>query len=932
MQTDPRRPHTRRRLTSGRTHRMLRGVLALLVVLSFTPGAWARSMDVPPGAGSTWGSGVAEQPGSVIVAYDAGARSAAERSAASLGAKQLRRARTGGFTVFTVPAGMTADGLAGRLAGLPGVRYAEPNDTIRALVTPTDPDFSLQWGMTRIGGPDAWDVERGAGTVVAVVDTGVDLAHPEFVGRLDTVNDYDFINDDTTAQDDEGHGTHVAGIVAAALNNTNTGSKGVVGAAPAATILPLKVLAADGTGTADAAADAIRWAADKGAGVINMSLGSKNYSQTVDEAVQYAVGKDVVVVAATGNDGKRGVQYPAALPNVIGVASTTSTDARSSFSNYGPGTDICAPGSVIYSTLWNAGSTYGYASGTSMATPHVAGVVALIRSQNPTWTRTQVEARLIATAEDLGVAGYDEYFGHGLVQADAAVGAPLPPPNTAPVAAADAYATLEDTAKVVAAPGVLGNDTDADAGDTLTAVKETDPSHGTVALSANGAFTYTPDPDWYGTDTFTYRAYDGELYSAPATVSITVQEVNDPPVAAGDSYTTSVGTPKTVAAPGVLANDTDVEGDTLTAVEVGGPAHGTLELAADGSFTYVPVAGFTGTDTFTYRAHDGSLYSDTVTVTITVSYPPLAAGAMRVEGPNRYATSVAASVRGFPSGAATVVVATGANWPDALGGSALAGAVDGPLLLTKPDVLPSEVWTEIDRLDATKAYILGSADAVSSAVESYLKAKGLVVARLGGANRYDTARLVADETIRLLGPSYQGHAFVATGMNFPDATGAAPVAAALGRPILLANVSAGTVSRPPAVKKVAILGSVAAVPSTIESALKTTLGSVNVTRLAGANRYATAAMAAQLGVDAGMRWDGTGIATGLNFPDALSGGAMLGKLDSVMLLTRPDTLAGEARTKLYNNRSTIDTLFIFGDTNAVSIEVESAATAAATVK
>jgi putative cell wall-binding protein len=303
-----------------------------------------------------------------------------------------------------------------------------------------------------------------------------------------------------------------------------------------------------------------------------------------------------------------------------------------------------------------------------------------------------------------------------------------------------------------------------------------------------------------------------------------------------------------------------------------------------------------------------------------------------VAGSNRYATSVEASKKGFPTGAKTIVVATGANWPDALGGSALAGAVDGPLLLTKPDTLPSEVSYEITRLKATKAYILGSTASVSSAVEKQLKGLGLTVIRLGGANRYETARLVADETIKILGSSYQGHAFVATGLNFPDATGAAPVAAALGRPILLANVSAGTVSRPPAVKKVAILGSVAAVPSSIESALKTTLGSANVTRLSGANRYDTAAMAAQLGVNAGMRWDGTGLATGLNFPDALSGGAMLGKFNSVMLLTRPDTLAGEARTKLYNNRAAIDTLFIFGDTNAVSAAVEAAAKTAATVK
>jgi putative cell wall-binding protein len=382
----------------------------------------------------------------------------------------------------------------------------------------------------------------------------------------------------------------------------------------------------------------------------------------------------------------------------------------------------------------------------------------------------------------------------------------------------------------------------------------------------------------------------------------------------------------------VLGNDYDSNGDPLTAVRVSGPSNGTLALSADGSFSYTPATGFAGVDTFTYKVYDGSLYSAAVAVSITVSYPTLPDGAIRVAGPNRYATSVEASKRGFPDGARTIVIATGANWPDALGGSALAGAVDGPLLLTKPDALPSEVTTEIKRLGATKAYILGSTASVSADVEKQLKGLGLTVIRKGGSNRYETARMVADETIRLLGSSYEGHALVATGLNFPDASGAAPVAAALGRPILLANVTAGTVSLPPAVNKVVILGSTAAVPSKVETYLDTTLGSANVDRLAGANRYDTAARAAQLGVNAGMRWDGTGLATGLNFPDALSGGAMLGKLNSVMLLTRPDLLSGEARTKLYNNRAVIDTLFIFGDTNAVSSAVEVAAKAAATVK
>ena len=409
------------------------------------------------------------------------------------------------------------------------------------------------------------------------------------------------------------------------------------------------------------------------------------------------------------------------------------------------------------------------------------------------------------------------------------------------------------------------------------------------------------------------------------------QPSNTAPVAVNDAYSTPQDTPLVISiAQGVLDNDYDPDGDTLSANPVTQPSHGDLVLEEDGSFTYTPDAGFIGVDSFTYEANDGTDVSNTATVTITVT-DALADGCFRIAGDNRYLTSVAASLRGFPSGAKTVVVAKGTDWPDALGGSALAGAVGGPLLLTRPDALPSEVAAEIKRLGATKAYVLGSTASISAGVAAAIDALPLVteVERLGGANRYETARKVADETISLLGPDYKGEAFVATGLNFPDATGAAPVAAALGRPILLANVTAGTVYVPAKTAKVVILGSVAAVPATIETYLNGRLGDANVGRLSGKNRYDTAAMAAQLGVNAGMRWDGVGLATGVNFPDALSGGAMLGELNSVLLLTRPDVLSGEAKTKLWNNKAAIDTLFIFGDKNAVSAAVETAAKAAA---
>jgi VCBS repeat-containing protein/predicted outer membrane repeat protein len=188
----------------------------------------------------------------------------------------------------------------------------------------------------------------------------------------------------------------------------------------------------------------------------------------------------------------------------------------------------------------------------------------------------------------------------------------------APVAADDSYSTDEDTPLTVNTPGVLGNDTDVD-GDPLTAVLVAGPAHGTLALNSDGSFKYTPAANYNGADSFAYKANDGQLDSNVATVKITINPVNDAPVAANDSYTTDEDTMLTVNTPGVLGNDTDVDGDPLTAVLVAGPAHGTLALNSDGSFKYTPAANYNGSDSFTYKANDGQLDSNVATVKITIN-------------------------------------------------------------------------------------------------------------------------------------------------------------------------------------------------------------------------------------------------------------------------------------------------------------------------
>jgi len=333
------------------------------------------------------------------------------------------------------------------------------------------------------------------------------------------------------------------------------------------------------------------------------------------------------------------------------------------------------------------------------------------------------------------------------------------------------------------------------------------------------------------------------------------------------------------------------------------------------------VVATTGTHTLEYWAVDkvGNQEQphNEATFNVVAGNPSL----IGVAGATRYETAIEASKRAYPTGSSTVVVATGANWPDALGGAALAGTVDGPLLLTTPTSLPSAVSAEIARLGARHAYILGGTGAVAPAVEAALDAQlSGTVTRLAGVDRYGTAAAVANKVVELTGSSFSGKAFVATGANFPDALGASPLAASSRTPILLAPYG-GSPYLPAAVESAAILGGTGAVSATTETSVKSALGTANVTRVGGADRYETAALVAEHGVSAGMHWDGVGIATGAAFPDALSGGAMLGSFDSVLLLTPAASLAPAAEQRLSSHEAQIGTVHFIGGTGAVSQSV-----------
>jgi serine protease len=301
----------------------------------------------------------------------------------------------------------------------------DPNYIYQAFEIPNDPDYSKQWNLRAINMESAWHQSKGNGVTVAIIDTGVtvvpDLQDTAFVPG------YDFVNDSTDAPDDNGHGTHIAGTIAQSTNN----NFGVAGIAYEASLMPLKVLSQSGGGTVTDIAEAIRFAADHGAGVINISLGGGGDAAVMQEAIAYAHDKGVVIVAAAGNGNSNAAAFPSRYPNVIAVAALDASGVRAPYSNFGAGVDIAAPGGVIAGENLAGGilqhtiddetgePVFRAFQGTSMAAPHVAAVAALIESVGIKDPDT-VAAILQKSARSVPDDALNHY-GAGRLDADAAV-------------------------------------------------------------------------------------------------------------------------------------------------------------------------------------------------------------------------------------------------------------------------------------------------------------------------------------------------------------------------------------------------------------------------------------------------------------------------------------------------------------------------------
>lgn len=383
-------------------------------------------------------------PGEFVLRYQTGLSAAARldalqrlglQSVKTLGRPEL------GFELVSAPAALSPTAqqeLLHNLNQMPQVLYAEPNYRVRipgmihepetellsqslgSQGRPNDPLYSRQYAHARANSEQGWRRQSGAEDVtIAIVDTGIDLQHPDLVDKI--TPGWDAVDGDGEAHDGHGHGTHCAGIAAASTDN----QIGVAGFAPNVKLMPIRVLDDSGSGSSADVAEGILWAADHGAQVISMSLGSYRDARVKADAVKYALKQDAVLVAAMGNDGNKRKIYPAAQKGVIAVGSTDKRDKRSYFSNYGSWISVSAPGSRIMSTFPTDGpdgmKDYGSISGTSMATPAVAGVAALIRSEFPHMNQQEVKAQLEWGTDDLGQKGWDHFFGHGRINVSKAL-------------------------------------------------------------------------------------------------------------------------------------------------------------------------------------------------------------------------------------------------------------------------------------------------------------------------------------------------------------------------------------------------------------------------------------------------------------------------------------------------------------------------------
>jgi serine protease AprX len=533
-----------------------------------------------------------------------------------------------------------------QLASRPGIELIRLDSTLEAPATTSGGAALPEWNLNVVRAPELWTQGfTGSGIVVANMDTGVDPNHPDLATKWRGGDNswYDPHGEHATPYDSTGHGTQTMGIM---VGGAAGGS--AIGVAPDARWIAAKLYNDAGVARYSDIHLAFQWLLDPDGDlatldapdVVNASWGlTGTAGQCITEFstdIEVLKAAGIALAIAAGNDGPSPLTSlsPANNPPGFAAGAVDADLAIASFSSRGPsacdGTvypELVAPGVNINTADLSFGGLplYAVVSGTSYAAPHAAGALALLAGAFPQAGVGQLETALTASARDLGVAGEDNSYGYGLADVHAAYQLlSVAAPNQAPAASNDAWSMSAGATLSVTAPGVLGNDSDAD-GDALTAELASGPASGSLALDGDGSFSYTPNAGFSGTDSFTYRAHDGALYSGSATVSITVvASVNAPPVARDDSASAPVRKTNAYTARriDVLANDSDPDGNldpASVSIAAAPNKGGTVTVNADGTVSYTPKLKFRGKETFKYTVRDqaGAL-SNAATVTVNV--------------------------------------------------------------------------------------------------------------------------------------------------------------------------------------------------------------------------------------------------------------------------------------------------------------------------
>jgi subtilisin family serine protease len=517
--------------------------------------------------------------------------------------------------VVDLPASASETAVVAALAHRPELKFAELDRVVHASATVNDPYFGSEWHLTKIGAPTAWDTSQGAGVTIAILDSGVDVNHPDLVARL--VPGYNIYSGNTDLTDVCGHGTAVAGVAAASSNNAT----GVAGVAGAASLMPIRVAYADSTTGGCTAyystiASGLTYAADHGARVANISYGGVAGSSTIMSAANYMKSKNGLVFVSAGNNNID--ENITSDGSMIAVSATDTNDAKASFSSWGSFVTLSAPGVSIVTTDNSGG--YSTWQGTSFSSPLTAGVAALLMSARPDLSGAQVQSLLYSTAVDLGAAGLDPVFGYGRVNAGAAVQAAVrfvAPPDTTPPSAALAAPLAGSTVSGLVPVTV-------NASDNVGVARVELLVNGTVVATDNSApFSFSWDSTGVanGKASLSAIAYDaaGNAGSASA-VSVNVSNV-----------TTSVAKDTT---PPVVSINNPVSGSvtgnvsvSVSATDNAGAAGIKMTLAIDGvtkaqgtggslGYSWNTKKSTAGAHTLTVTARDAAGNTSTTTVSV----------------------------------------------------------------------------------------------------------------------------------------------------------------------------------------------------------------------------------------------------------------------------------------------------------------------------